>query len=78
VVLIALAMALVAFKRSYFSYDDPALLYNIAQCHRALQHNAIAVAFYRFYLRKAPDAQNRDEVERIISELESTMARSLR
>ena len=65
------AEALEAFKRAYWNYEEPSFLYNIAQCHRALKHKAEAIEFYRSYLRNAPHAPNRAEVERIISELEA-------
>ena len=67
--------ALEAFKRAYWNYEDPMILYNIAQCHRALKHKPEAIDFYRTYLRKAPDARNREEVQRIIGELDSIIAR---
>jgi tetratricopeptide (TPR) repeat protein len=61
--------ALADFKEAYRNKPDPALLYNIAQCHRRLGHTDEAIAFYRSYLRRAPGAKNREEVERRISEL---------
>jgi tetratricopeptide (TPR) repeat protein len=67
------AEALEAFKRAYWNYEDPVILFNIAQCHRALRHKAEAVDFYRSYLRKATDARNRDEVQKTISELENAI-----
>jgi len=63
--------ALADFKDAYRSKPDPALLYNIAQCHRRLGHTDEAITFYRSYLRRAPDAKNREEVERRLSELET-------
>jgi len=65
--------ALEAFKRAYWNYEDPVFLYNIAQCHRALKHKAEAIDFYRSYLRTAPQAPNRAEVERIIAELDAAL-----
>ena len=67
------ADALEAFKRAYWNYDEPSFLYNIAQCHRALKHKNEAIEFYRSYLRNAPNAPNRAEVERIIAELEAAV-----
>jgi tetratricopeptide (TPR) repeat protein len=32
------AEALEAFKRAYWNYEEPSFLFNIAQCHRALNH----------------------------------------
>src|SRR4051812_46734476 len=65
--------ALEAFKRAYWNYEEPTFLYNIAQCHRALKHKSEAIDFYRSYLRNAPDAPNRAEVERIIAELDQAL-----
>jgi tetratricopeptide (TPR) repeat protein len=67
------AEALEAFKRAYWNYEDPVIIYNIAQCHRALGHKKEAVDFYRSYLRKSSDARNRQEVEKIIAELNSAI-----
>jgi len=66
--------ALEAFKRAYLAYEDPAFLYNIAQCYRQLGDKASAVKFYRSYLRKVPDAPNRDEVTSTIASLDAAIA----
>ena len=63
--------ALADFKEAYRNKPDPVFLYNIAQCHRKLGHADEAISFYQTYLRKAPDAKNREEVERRISELQA-------
>lgn len=63
--------ALVDFKEAYRNKPDPVFLYNIGQCHRKLGHLDDAITFYQTYLRRAPDAKNRQEVERRIGELES-------
>jgi tetratricopeptide (TPR) repeat protein len=65
--------ALKAFERAYWNYEDPSFLYNIGQCHRALGHKKEAVDFYRSYLRKAANAPNRQDVERVIAELQSAI-----
>src|SRR5262249_61574174 len=62
--------ALKAFKDAYRVVQDPAFLYNIAQCHRRLGQNPAALDFYRNYLRRSPSAPNRGEVEPRIQELE--------
>jgi hypothetical protein len=67
------AEALDAFKRAYWNYEEPAILYNIAQCHRALGHKKEAVDFYRSYIRKSPAARNRQDVEKIIAELNGAL-----
>ncbi len=63
--------ALAEFKEAYRSKPDPVFLFNIGQCHRKLGHVTDAITFYRSYLREAPDAKNRNEVDRRIAELES-------
>lgn len=63
--------ALLEFKEGYRSKADPVFLFNIGQCHRKLGHTDEAITFYRSYLREAPDAKNRKEVEHRIEELES-------
>lgn len=66
--------ALREFKEAYRAVEDPAFLFNIAQCHRKLGHTQDAITFYRNYLRRAPHAANRAEVERRIAELERAPA----
>ncbi len=68
--------ALEAFKRAYWNYEDPAFLYNIAQCHRQLGHKSEALTFYRTFLRKSPDAPNRETVEKIVTALQSEISAS--
>jgi tetratricopeptide (TPR) repeat protein len=63
--------ALAEFKVAYRNKPDPVFLYNIGQCHRKLGHTEEAINFYQSYLRRAPDAKNREEVERRIEELQS-------
>ena len=48
----------------------PEFLYNIAQSHRLAHRADKALSFYQKYLRLAPRAQNRAEVERHIAALE--------
>ncbi|MDB4965162.1 MAG: hypothetical protein JWN44_851 [Myxococcales bacterium] len=67
------AEALEAFKRAYWNFEDPVILYNVAQCHRALKHKSEAIEFYRSYLRKRPDARNREDVQKIIADLTSAI-----
>lgn len=67
--------ALELFKSAYLAYQDPALLFNMAQCQRQLGAKQEAVRTYKSYLRNVADAPNRDEVQRIIAGLESDIAR---
>ena len=62
--------ALSQFKDAYRMVQDPAFLFNIAQCHRRLGQNVEALDFYRNFLRRSPNAANRGEVERRIQEIE--------
>jgi hypothetical protein len=62
--------ALAEYQAAYMIFQDPALLFNIAQCHRKLGHRAEALDYFRKYLRNAPTASNRPEVEKRIEELE--------
>jgi tetratricopeptide (TPR) repeat protein len=62
--------ALASFRDAYRVVQDPAFLYNIAQCYRRLGQNPEALDFYRNYLRRSPNAPNRGEVERRIQEIE--------
>jgi tetratricopeptide (TPR) repeat protein len=64
-------LALAEYQAAYLAAPDPALLFNIAQCQRRLGHRSEALDYYRKYLRSAPGAQNRAEVERHIRELDA-------
>lgn len=66
--------ALVEFEAGYLQKSDPIFLYNIAQCHRQMNNPTEALRFYRTYLRNAPKAPNRADVERRISDLEALQA----
>jgi tetratricopeptide (TPR) repeat protein len=70
--------ALDGFKEAYKNYEDPAFLYNIAQCHRALGYKQEAITFYKSYLRNSADAPNRDEVQKTIADLQSAIDREKR
>jgi tetratricopeptide (TPR) repeat protein len=65
--------ALEAFMRAYWNFEEPAILFNIAQCHRQLGNKTDAVKFYRTFLRKVSDAPNADEVRRLIATLEASL-----
>jgi tetratricopeptide (TPR) repeat protein len=57
------------FQKAYELIGDAAILYNIAQSYRLGQKYDKALVFYKNYLRRRPDAQNRAEVERRIAEM---------
>jgi tetratricopeptide (TPR) repeat protein len=61
--------AIKEFEQAYQSDNDPAHLYNIAQAHRLANHVPEAIAAYRAYLDRMPEAPNRPDVERRIAEL---------
>jgi len=62
--------ALGEFESAYMAVPDPVFLFNIAQCHRKMGHDKEAVGFYKSYLRNAPNAPNRVDVQKRIQELE--------
>jgi tetratricopeptide (TPR) repeat protein len=62
--------ALAEYEAAYLAIQDPPFLFNIAQCHRKMGKNKEALDSYRTYLRVAPEAPNRTEVQKHISELE--------
>jgi tetratricopeptide (TPR) repeat protein len=62
--------ALTEYEAAYLAVQDPPFLFNIAQCHRKMGDNKEALDSYRSYLRVAPAAPNRAEVQKHISELE--------
>jgi tetratricopeptide (TPR) repeat protein len=57
-------------EQAYRLYPLAQILYNIGQCHRALQHWERAAFFYQRYLTKLPDAPNRSHVEELLAEVE--------
>jgi tetratricopeptide (TPR) repeat protein len=58
------------FKAAYALSQAPGLLFNLAQASRLNKDYEQALHFYRTYLRVRPDAANRDDVEKRLSELE--------
>ena len=66
--------ALDSFKEAYRNYEDPSFLYNIAQCERQLGHKREAVREYRAYLNNSENADNRESVRQIITQLERDIA----
>jgi tetratricopeptide (TPR) repeat protein len=67
--------AVKAYEAAYLEMEDPAFLFNIGQCYRQLGNNDLALRSYRNYLRSAPDAANRSDVENRIKEIEATLAK---
>jgi tetratricopeptide (TPR) repeat protein len=63
--------ALGEYEAAYMAVPDPVFLFNAAQCHRKMGHDKEAVGFYKSYLRNAPNAPNRADVQKRIQELEA-------
>ena len=66
------------YKKAYDASPDPAFLYNIGQAYRGAGDAKQALFFYRSYLRNAPDAPNRAEVEERIAKLQADVDRANR
>ena len=62
--------ALAEYEAAYLAVQDPPFLFNIAQCHRKMGRDQEALGAYRSYLRVAPNAPNRSEVQKRIAELD--------
>jgi tetratricopeptide (TPR) repeat protein len=65
--------ALASFKEAYRKFEDPTLLFNIAQSQRQLNLKADAVRTYKAYLNDVPGAPNREEVMRTVAALEEAL-----
>jgi tetratricopeptide (TPR) repeat protein len=61
------------YQKAYEIGGDPAMLYNVAQSYRLSDQLPEALRFYRRYLQRSPNARNREDVERKISDLERTL-----
>ncbi|MHB1844268.1 MAG: tetratricopeptide repeat protein [Deltaproteobacteria bacterium] len=66
--------ALADITQAYKLDPRPALLFNLAQCHRTLEHWKQAEFFFRGYLRGKPDAANRAQVQALIREMQAKQA----
>jgi tetratricopeptide (TPR) repeat protein len=60
--------ALAEYGLAYEAKRLPALLFNIAQCHKMLGSYEKAIFFYESFLRDTPDAPNRALVESLLAE----------
>lgn len=61
--------ALDEYQRAFDAKPLPDFLFNIGQCYRNLGDYDAAIFSYQKYLKLAPDAPNRDQVEQLISDL---------
>jgi len=66
------------FEQAYLIEQDPALLYDMAQCQRKLGNNEEALHFYRTYLRRVPKGPSAVEAEKRAREIEDAMNRAKR
>src|SRR5688572_10461054 len=66
--------ALDDFKGAYRIIQEPVFLFNIAQCFRRLDDPAQAAEFYRAYRREVPNAPNREDIDRLIAEMDRAVS----
>ncbi|MFH2009350.1 MAG: PEGA domain-containing protein [bacterium] len=66
--------ALQEYKKGMRYKQDPAFLYNIAQCYRQLKDYKKAAFYYRLYLVDAPTAPNKEAVLAAIIEMKKKIA----
>jgi tetratricopeptide (TPR) repeat protein len=60
--------ALDLYTKAYERYPKPALLFDLAQCHRQLGHYERALFFFHGYLREQPGAPNRALAEKLLDD----------
>ena len=65
--------AITQFEKAYEIDPAPILLFNIGQCHRQTGNKERALFFYRRYLEQNPKAENRNDVENRMAELERSL-----
>lgn len=70
------AEALSEYERAFVARADPSFLFNIAQCHRQMGHSADAIRFYKRYLKKEQNPENRAIAQHHIRTLEAAPATS--
>jgi tetratricopeptide (TPR) repeat protein len=68
--------AVMEFEAAYDLDENTAYLFNIAQAYRRGHNDTKALELYKTYLRKAPDATDRANVESIITEIERKIAQA--
>jgi tetratricopeptide (TPR) repeat protein len=70
--------ALELFQKAFDTKPLPGILFMIGQTHRNLGDNEAAIFSFKRYLKLAPDADNREQVETLIEELEDEIAEAKR
>lgn len=63
--------ALDEYQKAFDAKQIPELLFNIGQCYRNLGDYESAIFSYRKYLTLAPEAENRPQVEQLITDLQA-------
>lgn len=63
--------AIVEFEAAYEAFQSDALLYNLAQAHRKLEHCDKALTYYHQYLAGEPVPELARQVEKLLPELEA-------
>src|SRR4051812_43458570 len=61
------------FREAYRLRQEPAILFNIAQCHRQMRQWKDAYFNYRQYLNQKKDAPNREEAESLAEQMRLKM-----
>jgi tetratricopeptide (TPR) repeat protein len=67
--------ALAAYTRAYELFDAPALLFNIAQCHKNLRNHERAIFFFQGYLREETDPKRRALAEDLLAKSRAELQR---
>ena len=66
--------ALEQYQKAFDAKPIPSFLFNIGQCHRNLGDYDAAIFSFKRYLKLDPEAENREQVEELIDELEQKKA----
>ena len=67
--------ALAAYTRAYELFESPALLFNIAQCHKNLRNHERAIFFFQGYLREETDPKRRVLAEDLLAKSRAELQR---
>src|SRR5262245_18998642 len=65
--------ALKIFLEAYEQTHNPNLLFNAAQCYRALGNNAKAIEYYESYLSAVPDSPKKEQIQTTIETLRDNL-----
>lgn len=66
--------ALQKYKEAYLLSAAPELLFNMGQCYRLLGKDNDARETYKIFLRELPDSPQREQVERLIRDLDAKIS----